>query len=341
MSNEEMLRYSHDFLLYLSSSPLVPIIDLSYQRPTSGTTTNKKKKSKKEEWVLEEERFTFDSKGTNAIEEFKLMMKSKESKSIVEDVSTAVPMQDPPVVAPLTPGGKSRFLKFFDDETVSKPTTMNLPVQPPVQPLVEVSQQFHDQQQFQQQFQFQEQQQFHDQQQKQFNDQQQKQFNDQQQKQFNDQQQKQFNDQQQKQFQEQQQFQRVMAMLARSSMNPSEQNTMMNSHVPQMNGYYPQSPLQHVAHMGYQLPYPTMSLPMSTPSPMTRPIPVEPVPAVERVPIIAAQVIKEKVKPVNIKKKSYQDKVDPSNPLNAMLQSSIKAKRIQNNDLILQQLKNK
>ena len=110
MSNQEILRYSQEFLLYLSSSPLVPKIDLSNpikttSKPTN-TPTSKKKKSKKEEWVLEEERFTFDSKGTNAIEEFKLMMKSKDLQPPVTDI--LLPLEESPVQHP-TPGGKSRF----------------------------------------------------------------------------------------------------------------------------------------------------------------------------------------------------------------------------------------
>jgi hypothetical protein len=276
MSNQEILRYSQEFLLYLSSSPLVPKIDLSNpikttSKPTN-TPTSKKKKSKKEEWVLEEERFTFDSKGTNAIEEFKLMMKSKDLQPPVTDI--LLPLEESPVQHP-TPGGKSRFLKFFDD----KPVSESPPVNPPVQPSVVLSQ-------------------------------------------------------------EQQQFQRVMAMLARSSMNPSEPKTpdSLNSHVPNMNGYY--SPDPQLIHDGMYYPPapqpPVLARGHQPPSPASLPS-VAPVTApnyvVESVPVVEKSRNHSRVGKVKASPMICND----SNPLNAMLQSSIKAKRFTSNDAILQQ----
>jgi hypothetical protein len=225
---------------------------------------------------LEEERFTFDSKGTNAIEEFKLMMKSKDSKSTVSEILLPLePNLEDSLVQHPTPRGKSRFLKFFDDKPVSDST----PINPPVQASVELTQ-------------------------------------------------------------EQQQFQRVMAMLARSSMNPSLPNTpdSLNAHVSGMNGYYPAAPqLIHdgkyypptperpVLQMGHQPPFPA-SLPCVAPATVPNYV-LEPAPAVEKTRDHSrARKVKESPMVSN-----------DSNPLNAMLQSSIKAKRFTSNDAILQQ----
>lgn len=263
-------RYSHEFLVYLSSSPLVPNIDLC--TPSSA----KKKKSKKEEWTLEDEKFTFNSKGADAIEEFKLMMKSKEIKPVQEEVSVQ----------------KSRFLKFFDGSSGKEASTQPVP-NLELHPVL---------------------------------------------------------------TQEQQQFQRVMAMLARSTINPAEQHNPTN-YQPNRPFYQPLeqgAPLMgYMPQMEYR-PFP-VSAPLSVPlsaSQMQAPMPSQmqathsihasdqmSMPVVPMPVLTSAQITAGPMKPNAESERKAPFSESKVDPINAMLQSSIKAKKIQNSDIILEKLR--
>ena len=344
MSKDEIQRYSHDFLMYLSSSPLVPKIELtssisidlkkkervSSKGDLDSTELTKKKKknvetevsvdskkkekvSKKDQWVIEDEKFSFESNGMDAIQEFKLMMKSKETQP-VEDNSVQ----------------KSRFLKFFDEKNKPIATTNAITsvasisqvshvsqVAPMMEPVIDPRLNHIPEQIAQAPPSL---------------------------------------------TQEQHQFQRVMAMLARSSISAPDPQIYPSNFQPMYPTNYPSSrpvgpqmdyyrPMEYMPetkpNMGFR---PSMEYPMTAPpvspvsleAPKVSPVSQVPLKATAAPDRVVADVIKsepQKSAPVPVKRASYSESTsDPCTSLNAMLQSSIKAKKFQNNDVILQKL---